>query len=495
MVGWGLEKVRKMTDGTWRTKFRGTDVSASPEPRDSFLFCYTSNFRLQHEPGAWARHFNLQRGYLAQTGSSMKGEVTYGERVSDTADFLTKGNDEVHIELLEQDYAEQGEAIKPFRRRRTRKARSMWLVAGLLAAAVFLVWTWYLRPKWGEEWEYRQGFLASKNETFEVARHKKFDGIKIQDLDPALVPGGESDPDGERRLIFVGDIHGCADELKHLLKKVDFDEKKDHFVAVGDVISKGPKNAEVVDELIRIGASSVRGNHEDHILELAPSSLDIDDAPDLEIERHKGKASDIALLKKLSKHHLRYLRDMPLILRIPPLPQAAKSTTKDSSPIAEEILVVHAGLVPALRLEKQDPYFVMNMRSIRWKTHVPLVEAKDKKKKSKPWHKIWEWYNDRVFRRKSLKGFVMWDDEVEDDAPDEVSEAGWFDRLFPEARKKHWPKPQVVVYGHHSKAGLKISRWSKGLDTGCVKGERLTAMVLDAKGGHELVSVKCKDHT
>ena len=386
----------------------------------------------------------------------------YGERLSDEANFTQKG-DEVRIELLEQDFAEQGGITKISRLRRGRKAKNMWLVAGLLVAATVFIWTWYLRPSWQEEWEFRQGFLASRNETYEVAKTKHFDGVKIQELDDKFLPGGESDPEGKRRLVFVGDIHGCADSLRHLLKKVEFDVEIDHLIAVGDVVSKGPKNAEVLDELIRIGASSVRGNHEDRLLDLAPSSLGMEIPSDFEIESHKGSAKDKALLKELSKHHLRYLREMPLILSVPALPQAAKSTSKDSSPIAEEILVVHAGLVPAISLARQDPYFVMNMRSIRWKTHVPLVEAKDKKKKSKPWHKIWEWYNDRVFRKKSLKGFITWDDEVEEAAEDEISEAGWFENLLPSTSRKHWPKPQVVVYGHHSKAGLKISRWSKGI--------------------------------
>ena len=407
--------------------------------------------------------------------------------------IFTSKQDEARVTLLEQDFAEQGSKSRHPHRKRGRRRKSMWLVAGILVAAIFFVWSWFLRPAWQEEWEYRQGFLASNNETFEIQKTKHFDGVKIQDLEDSLIPGGESDPDGKRRLIFVGDIHGCADELKHLLKKVDFKEKHDHLIAVGDVISKGPKNVEVLDELMRIGASSVRGNHEDRILELITSSAEYDGLPEFQVESKKGNKKDVALLKELSKHHLRYLRDMPLMLRIPALPQAAKSTSKDSSPIAEDILVVHAGLVPAIPLDKQDPYFVMNMRSIRWKTHAPLVEAKDKKKKSKPWHKIWEWYNDRVFRKKSLKDFITWDDEVEADVEDEVSQATWYDNLLPSKSKKHWPKPQVVVYGHHSKAGLKISRWSKGLDTGCVKGERLTAMVLDAKGRQELVSVTCKD--
>jgi hypothetical protein len=48
------------------------------------------------------------------------------------------------------------------------------------------------------------------------------------------------------------------------------------------------------------------------------------------------------------------------------------------------------------------------------------------------------------------------------------------------------------VYGHNSKKGLNVNRYTFGLDTGCVKGGRLTALVVDAKGETEIVGVKCK---
>jgi hypothetical protein len=60
--------------------------------------------------------------------------------------------------------------------------------------------------------------------------------------------------------------------------------------------------------------------------------------------------------------------------------------------------------------------------------------------------------------------------------------------------KKDQPKPQVVIYGHDSKAGLQIYRWTKGIDSGCVSGGKLTALILNAKGQQEIVSVGCENH-
>jgi hypothetical protein len=64
------------------------------------------------------------------------------------------------------------------------------------------------------------------------------------------------------RTIVVGDIHGCYDELVALLQKVNFGAD-DRVVAVGDLITKGPKNREVLELFMRDGRfSAVIGNHD-----------------------------------------------------------------------------------------------------------------------------------------------------------------------------------------------------------------------------------------
>lgn len=362
-------------------------------------------------------------------------------------------------------------------------ARRMFATLILLAGVSFLLWQWHVRREPVVGLEKQETMWADNNSTIDILKKSKFHGIRLAELDARLLPGGEHDAEGHRRLVFVGDIHGCRDELHTLLKEMEFNEKSDHLVAVGDIVSKGPDNVGVLDELIRLGASSVRGNHEDRILKLAPSVLEAES--DLEALGKKGKEKDRKILKHLKKHHIKYLQDLPLMLRIPALPLATEATHKSKSPIAEEILVVHAGLVPGIPLDKQDPYFVMNMRSIKTKHHIPLEEAASKG--SKPWYDSWNWYNDRLFRKKSVKDFEVWDPIAEDPF------SNWAGLLGLKDSKK-WPKPQVVVYGHHSKAGLQLNRWSKGLDTGCVRGGKLTAMVLNAYGDWEVKSVGCKDH-
>jgi len=375
---------------------------------------------------------------------------------------------------------------------KSRRFRRMLVVVILILVACYYGWSWYLQPRLQEERVFKEGFLHDRLKgTYGISQAGDFEGTRIKELDTSLLPGGEKDPDGKRRLVFVGDIHGCRKELMALLDKVGFDGARDHLIATGDVTSKGPDSLGVLDELMHLNAESVRGNHEDRSLESAKSVLQSNMPSTDRTYTSKGQAKDAALLKSMKPRHIQYLRNMPLMLRVPALPQAlSASKRKDEPSINHEIIVVHAGLVPNIPLDKQDPYFVMNMRSIDHRTHVPSsLRAGSTKSKSKPWYEIWNWYNDRLDRGRSLRGFFRLPQPSEQDL-DEAE--GWFDMLL--GGRKTKLKPQIVVYGHDSKSDLQIHPWSKGLDSGCVAGGKLTAMVLSADGRTELVSVKCKNY-
>jgi hypothetical protein len=44
--------------------------------------------------------------------------------------------------------------------------------------------------------------------------------------------------DERERAIVIGDVHGCLDELKALLKRCKWDPKRDRLVLVGDLVGK-----------------------------------------------------------------------------------------------------------------------------------------------------------------------------------------------------------------------------------------------------------------
>src|SRR5262245_16953556 len=68
-----------------------------------------------------------------------------------------------------------------------------------------------------------------------------------------------------RRTVLVGDVHGCRDELVELLDRVGLGDD-DRLVLVGDLVARGPDSRGTLDLLMRLGARSVRGNHEDRVL-------------------------------------------------------------------------------------------------------------------------------------------------------------------------------------------------------------------------------------
>lgn len=296
-----------------------------------------------------------------------------------------------------------------------------------------------------------------------------------------------------------------------LLSKIDYDKHNDHIIFAGDIISKGPSSPEVVDLAISISASCVRGNHEDRVLlarqNLQSSSLtyhqpnkpSTEENPDREILRRAiatptvdaaGKSkngkkkpgkkqesddrdhytpADIDLARSLSKEQITYLASCPVILNLGPIPPLGT------------VQVVHAGLVPGIRLQSQDPFSVMYMRTIDLDTHIPspLYEGI-------PWYKLWERYQDHQMKMNKKK------------------------------KKKKGPQPSTVIYGHDSRRGLQLRRWTKGLDTGCVKGGRLTALIMMGEDGKktnskaetetetettkgegvklQVKSVQCRDH-
>lgn len=73
----------------------------------------------------------------------------------------------------------------------------------------------------------------------------------------------------EWRMFVVGDIHGCLDQLEAGLRDLGFDKSKDRLYAVGDLVDRGPKSAEVMRLLDEPWFFSIRGNHEEMMIESA----------------------------------------------------------------------------------------------------------------------------------------------------------------------------------------------------------------------------------
>ena len=156
------------------------------------------------------------------------------------------------------------------------------------------------------------------------------------------------------RTIVIGDLHGCYDELLDLLDKVSF-ASEDRLICVGDLITKGPKNREVLDRFMSDPQfTAVIGNH------------------DLALRRRwngeklKLKPSQKPTHKELKKDKDRYV---PFLNQLP--------FTIDLG----THLVVHAGLRPGLELYSQTTEDMTELRS--------LGEDRESRKGT-PWYDVYD---------------------------------------------------------------------------------------------------------
>jgi predicted MPP superfamily phosphohydrolase len=139
------------------------------------------------------------------------------------------------------------------------------------------------------------------------------------------------------RTIVVGDLHGCYDELQDLLEKVAFTED-DRVISVGDLITKGPKNREVLALFMSDKRfTAVIGNH-DLALRRRWNG-----------EKFKLKASQKPTHKELKKekeNFLPFLNQLPFMIEL------------------DQHLIVHAGLRPNVALHSQTTEDLTELRSL-----------------------------------------------------------------------------------------------------------------------------------
>jgi len=193
------------------------------------------------------------------------------------------------------------------------------------------------------------------------------------------------------RTLVVGDVHGCLQEFDALLRLSGL-RPGEQLVLVGDMVAKGPDSAGVLRRMREWKARAVRGNHDNHLL------------------RHRREPERFPKLKALaqtfSEEDWQLLESLPMWLRVD-----------------EQHVVVHAGFLPGIPPEKQNPEWMMMLRSMDSEGN-PTAELD-----GTPWAALWQ-------------------------------------------------GPPHVFFGHDARRKLQLRPWATGLDTGCVYGGTLTGCLL-----------------
>jgi len=268
----------------------------------------------------------------------------------------------------------------------------------------------------------------------------------------------------------VGDIQGCYKPLKKLLKKVDFNPKKDVLWCAGDMVNRGPDSLKVLRYLKSLGDACVcvLGNHDIQLLAYYAGG-----------KSFSGDTLDGVLKAGDATELIEWLRHKPLLHHDKDLGWS----------------MVHAGFSPlwSLKKAKKRARNVEEMlQSDGWVDFCKTLQSKGFSTNDPEDKHVRLFFNTAVFTRTrfcSDLGIFDWQQKTAD-ANDKHVKA-WFEHTNAKW-KKDGKKKTRIVFGHWAAKGLVADNpYVLGLDTGCVWGGTLTLARLDKKQSPALFTIDC----
>jgi bis(5'-nucleosyl)-tetraphosphatase (symmetrical) len=252
----------------------------------------------------------------------------------------------------------------------------------------------------------------------------------------------------------IGDVHGCFATLQALLARIAYSPGDDRLWLVGDLVNRGPQSLAVLRWAADQGDDRLvvtLGNHDLHLLARAAGVA----------ERKRRDTLDAVLNAPDRDELLAWLRRRPLLHR------------------EGETLLVHAGLFPQWSVEEAEGLAREAEERLRGRTAGRLLRAAAGKR-SERWRRG---LTPGARVRVAVAGMVRLRALTADgrmcadwSGPPSDLPAGcrpWFE--LPERRSAG----ARIVCGHWAALGLRMEPGIAAIDTGCVWGQRLTALRLD----------------
>jgi hypothetical protein len=147
-----------------------------------------------------------------------------------------------------------------------------------------------------------------------------------------------------KRVLVVGDPHGCFDEVTDLLKLLAWQMVYDILIFAGDLVDRGPKILEMVNFVRYIeNIYTVEGNHEDKFKRwMRGRPVHVGHALQMTIDAFKEEIEHPRKRTELQQ----WFEELPQMIRI-----------------TDDIYVAHAGIVPYMPIDKQEADRVLRIRT------------------------------------------------------------------------------------------------------------------------------------
>lgn len=148
------------------------------------------------------------------------------------------------------------------------------------------------------------------------------------------------------RVIVVGDVHGCLEELDELVGELA-PGPGDRLVFLGDLLDRGPDPIGVLRRVRALGAECLLGNHEEKHLRYARHEAKVRAIAGYANPMRPFTGELLAQHRALTQDDLAWMERLPVVLRLAP-----------------GWLAVHGGLEPGRPLDRQKTPLVLRLRHV-----------------------------------------------------------------------------------------------------------------------------------